>query len=149
MAESDTVVLSANYICAQEKIGSGLRRNCYNYFWSTRLKIKSLLLGLVLSWSAANIYAEDIAYGTIKGIKVYDFPNSKVTKIYFNSDATSQVEDCEGIAVITHSLHDEATRQSMTSVALAAYMSGKKVRAYSYTAGSCEASLVSVQDSYF
>ena len=28
--------------------------------------------------------AADIGHGTIKGVKVYDFSNSKVTKIYLN-----------------------------------------------------------------
>jgi hypothetical protein len=105
---------------------------------------------MIFTCISATLFAKDIAYGTIKGIKIYDFPDSKLTKIYFNSDAIYQNEpSCEGAAVITHSLHSEEVTQKMISVALAGYMSGKKVRAYSHTAGSCEADLLSVQDSYF
>jgi len=94
--------------------------------------------------------AADIGYGTIKGIKVYDFSNSKVTRIYLNDNASRQIEEsCKGIADITHSAHDEATSQKMLSVALSAYMAGKKVRIYSEVTGSCEVSLISVQESYF
>ncbi len=94
--------------------------------------------------------AADIGHGTIKGVKVYDFSNSKVTKIYLNDDATRKTEaSCNGVADITHSAHDEATAQKMLSIALSAYMAGKKVRVYSEVAGSCEVSLISVQDTYF
>jgi len=94
--------------------------------------------------------AADIGFGTIKGVKVYDFSNSKVTKIYLNDDATRKSEvSCNGIADITHSAHDEATSQKMLSIALSAYMAGEKVRIYSEVAGSCEVSLISVQESYF
>ena len=94
--------------------------------------------------------AADIGHGTIKAIKVYDFSNSKMTKIYLNDDATRKTEaSCNGIANITHSAHDEATAQKMLSIALSAYMAEKKVRIYSEVAGSCEVSLISVQDIYF
>ena len=94
--------------------------------------------------------AADIGHGTIKGVKVYDFSNSKVTRIYLNDNATHKTEtSCEGVANITHSAHDEATAQKMLSVALSAYMAGKKVRIYSEVAGRCEVSLISVQESYF
>jgi hypothetical protein len=95
-------------------------------------------------------FAGDIGHGTIKGVKVYDFSNSKVTKIYFNDDVTRKIEvDCNGVANITHSAHDEATSQKMLSVALSAYMAGKKVRIYSQASGSCEVGLISVQETYF
>lgn len=58
----------------------------------------------------SNGVAADIAHGTIKGIKAYDFSNSKVTRIYLNDDATRKTEaSCNGVANITHSVHDEAT----------------------------------------
>ena len=108
----------------------------------------SIMALLILSCTIAN--AGDIAHGTLKGVKVYNFSNSKVTKIYFDSDATHQAEQaCQGVAKITHSLHDEATAQKMLSIALSGYMSGKKVRAYSEKKGSCEVALISVQETYF
>lgn len=113
----------------------------------------SLFLRLVvIVWCALCVsaaQAEDIAFGTIKGIKVYDFPDSKVTKIYFNSDAIHQSEPCQGIGNITHSLHEDKTIKQMLSVALSAYMSGKKIRAYAKMDGSCEIDLIGVQDTYF
>ena len=106
----------------------------------------SVLLLLVCSQGNAG----DIGLGTLKGVKVYDFPDDKVTRIYFNNDATHQDEaSCQGVGIITHSLHDEATTQKMLSIALSGYMSGKKVRAYSLASGSCEIYLISVQDTYF
>jgi len=111
--------------------------------------IKNVVLMSLFCLSAKGM-AADIGYGTIKGIKVYDFSNSKVTRIYLNDNASRQIEEsCKGIADITHSAHDEATSQKMLSVALSAYMAGKKVRIYSEVTGSCEVSLISVQESYF
>jgi len=94
--------------------------------------------------------AADIGHGTIKGVKVYDFSNSKVTRVYLDDNATHKIEaNCQGIADITHNAHDEATTQQMLSIALSAYMAGKKVRIYAEVTGSCEVSMISVQESYF
>jgi len=107
-------------------------------------------MGASLLIASSQAIAGDIAHGTLKGVKVYDLPSTKVTKIYFNSDATHQDEaSCQGVATITHSLHDESTAQKMLSIALSGYMAGKKVRAYSSTSGSCEVELISVQETYF
>ena len=79
-----------------------------------------------------------------------DYVDSKVTKLYFDSNATHQDEEsCEGVANITHSLHSDATTQKMLSIALSGYMAGKKVRAYSKSSGSCEVELISLQEAYF
>ena len=111
---------------------------------------KNLAKISLLALACSQVNAGDIAHGTIKGIKVYDFSNDKTTKIYFDSNATHQDEAaCQGVAVITHSLHDEATSQKMLSIALSGYMAGKKVRAYSKSSGSCEVDLISVQETYF
>lgn len=113
-----------------------------------KLIILTTFFALLFLSSAA--HSGDIAYGTIKGIKVYDFPNDKVTKIFFNSDATHQKEaSCQATARITHSLHSEPTLQSMQSLALAAYMGNKKIRAYSKINGSCEVELIAITDTFF
>lgn len=113
------------------------------------MKFLNIALAAFLCLLSHVSFADDIAFGEIKGIKVYDFPSSKVTKIYFADGASKLIEDCDGVAIITHALHEGSTRQVMTSIALAAYMAGKKVRAYSHSAGSCEIDLIAVQDSYF
>lgn len=94
--------------------------------------------------------AADIGFGTIKGIKVYDFSNSKVTKLYLSDDSIRKVEaQCNGVGHITHSKHDSETTQKMMSVAISAYMANKKVRLFSQDAGSCEVHMISLQQAYF
>jgi hypothetical protein len=115
-----------------------------------RMDLLKALILIFFSGIGFQAAAADIGFGTVKGIKVFDFSNRKVTKIYFSEDAIRRTESqCNGVADITHILHDEATAQKMISVALSAYMAGKKIRAYSETSGSCEASLISVQETYF
>ena len=114
------------------------------------MKFKNLAKVTLLILTAAQVNAGDIAHGTIKAIKVYDFPTNKTTKIYFDNNSTHKDEvECEGVAVITHSLHDPDATQKMLSIALSAYMAGKKVRAYSTANGSCEVELISLQEKYF
>mgnify|MGYP000952876907 CR=1 FL=1 len=92
--------------------------------------------------------AGNIAYGTLKAIKVYDFSNVKITKLYFHSNATHQDEaSCNGVARITHSLHGASTER-MISIALSGYIANRKVRAYSENAGSCEADFLSISDTH-
>lgn len=43
-----------------------------------------------------SVLAGDIGFGTIKGIKVYDFSGNKLTKKYLSDDATMKtVTSCE------------------------------------------------------
>lgn len=35
-----------------------------------------------------NLFASDIAFGTINGIKLYDFSNNESIKVYFNAGAS-------------------------------------------------------------
>mgnify|MGYP000320628027 FL=1 len=93
--------------------------------------------------------AKNIGHGTIKGIKVFDAPGKKQTYIFFDDSANLMEEACNGAAIITHTLHEPEAMQQMVSVALAAYMGGKKIRAYSYTDGSCETDMISIQELYF
>lgn len=114
------------------------------------MKINNLIIAIPFLITCSQAMAWDIAHGTLKGIKVYDYVDSKVTKLYFDSNATHQDEEsCEGVANITHSLHSDATTQKMLSIALSGYMAGKKVRAYSKSSGSCEVELISLQEAYF
>ena len=108
--------------------------------------IVTLLAGIAFSGFTL---AGDIGFGKITGIKVYDFPTGQVTKIHFNKAATHKDEAaCSGIGTITHGLHTPEIVAQMTSVALAGYMSGKNIRAYSYETGKCEIDLIAVQDGY-
>ena len=54
----------------------------------------------------------------------------------------------DGVATLTHSLRSEQAMDQMVSVALASYLSGSKVRAYSKDS-TCEADFISIQDTYF
>lgn len=112
------------------------------------MRLTKFIAIAVLSLSSLVASAGEIAYGTIKGVKVYDFASRKATHIYYSADARFFEESgCEGVAIITHSLHGDST-EKMLSVALSAYMAGKKVRAFSEAIGSCEVGLLSVSDVY-
>lgn len=105
------------------------------------------ILGCLISGAT---HARDIAYGTLTGIKLYDFSNSKVIKVHFAASASHQSEaSCKGVGTITYGQHDDAVINQMLSVAMAGYMSGEKVRAYSRQNGSCEIDLITVQKTYF
>ena len=96
-----------------------------------------------------NSMAGNIGFGKLVGVKVFGSDNNRMTKIFFDAGADKLDTPCLRAATITHSLHKPEEVQQMLSVALAGYMSGKRVRAYSYTDGSCEADMVSVQETYF
>ena len=105
-----------------------------------------IMLVCLLSTST---FAADIAFGTLKGIKVYDYANSKVTKLYFSDTATSKdVEGCNGVATITHSVRSPDSLNQIMSLATAAYISGKKVRANS-SGDTCELDFLAIQESSF
>ena len=103
----------------------------------------------ILCLISSSAFAGDIAFGKLKGIKIYDYANSKVTNLHFDDSATSKsVEGCNGVATITHSLHPEESTKQMMSIAIAAYMSGKKVRAAS-AGNTCELDFLAMQETYF
>lgn len=85
-----------------------------------------LLIPLCLCSNFALADAKDIAHGRLKGIKVYDQATFKATKIYFDDQAKIFNSDCEGVAIITHSKHSDKGLEQITSLALSAYMAGKK-----------------------
>ncbi len=120
------------------------------------------IFGFYFIFVCTNAFAGNIAYGTLMGVQVHDSAQGKITRIYFHGNdgdiEYDETTDCKGsipygekyvFANITHNQHDIAALQQMTSVALAAYMSGKKVRAYSYTNNSCEVDMLSIQSAYF
>lgn len=110
------------------------------------MKFELLCLSLLLTFPAV---AGDIAFGALKGIKVYDQTAKKVTELHFVDDASSQsIEACNGVARITHSLHSEVSLNQMVSLAVAAYMSGKKVRANS-SGDTCEIDFLAIQEMSF
>jgi len=92
--------------------------------------------------------ADDIAFGTLKAVKIYDFSTDKSIRFIFNDDSTHTNDDCSLVAKITYSKHDKEFIDRMLSVALAAQMSGKKVRITSED-GTCEADFIALQETRF
>ncbi|WP_325892430.1 hypothetical protein [Grimontia sp. NTOU-MAR1] len=119
------------------------------YMYRKIIKKFICFFSLVFSMS---LFAGDVAFGTLKGIKLYDFSNNKSIRIYFNADATKVNENCihggTAVAIISKVNHDEPTVNRMLSMLLSAQMSGKKVRIHSEGAG-CEVDFVAVQETYF
>ncbi|RYV04099.1 hypothetical protein SOPP22_01475 [Shewanella sp. OPT22] len=100
-----------------------------------------------------NVSAVDIAFGTIKGIKLYDFANSKSIKVYFDSDSIISNKSCMAesgliIGTIENNKHEPKTIDRMLSLLLMAQASKQKVRVYSNGNG-CEIDFVAIQDTYF
>lgn len=114
--------------------------------------MKFVLGILALSISFLSSYRADaanIAFGFVTAIKVYDSSGNKLTKIHFASDATEQnVPGCNLVANITHSLHSETAIEQFVSIAMSAYIAGKKIRAYSF-ADTCEADFIAIQETFF
>ena len=110
--------------------------------------MKKLVISMLLSLTSFQAIAgANIAFGKLKGIKIYE--KEKLTKIYFEDDATHKsVEFCEGVATITHAIHDKAEIDRILSIALSAFAAGKKVRAYS-TSSTCELDFIAIQETYF
>ena len=109
--------------------------------------MKYIIAALLFTSSVA--HADNIAFGVLKAIKVYDQSANKVTKLYFSNDATYQnIPGCDLVANITHSQHSEEAINQFVSIALSAYASGKKVRAYSSN-NTCEIDFLALQESYF
>jgi hypothetical protein len=106
-------------------------------------------LMIVVFLLSTPVFAADIAFGTLVGIKVYDYPASKVTNLYFADDATHKtVEGCNGVATITHNARSPEALSQIISLAMAAYMAGKKVRANSVN-NTCELDFLALQESHF
>ena len=119
-----------------------------------RLFTKQSFLGLFITLGVINvsftIQAADIGYGALTGVKLYDFTNSKLIKVHFAADATHKDEvSCNGVGTITYGQHEDAVINQMLSIAMAGYLSGVKLRAYSENSGSCEIDLISIQKTYF
>ncbi|KPZ73124.1 hypothetical protein AN944_00272 [Shewanella sp. P1-14-1] len=112
--------------------------------------MKYLLFALALFLPYWTVNAADIAFGKVIGVKHYDFNNVKVIKVYFSKESTHQTtEMCNGVGTITQTKHSEQVVSQMQSIAMAGYLSGSKVRAYSESNDSCEIDLISLQERYF
>lgn len=112
------------------------------------VKFKYLALVILALISDIALAATDIGLGTLKGVKVYDLGSDKSIRVYFNDDVILENVSCNKTAILTNSAHDKEFTDRFLSVALAAYMSGKKVRIVSYT-NDCEASFIGFQETYF
>ncbi|TMP27716.1 hypothetical protein CWB99_13565 [Pseudoalteromonas rubra] len=111
--------------------------------------MKKYLLGSIIALASTTTLAvTDIGLGTLKGVKVYDFSNDKTIRLYFNNDVQYELAGCNKTATITYSKHSTDKVDHFLSLALAAYMSGKKVRLTSAT-NDCEVSLISLQENRF
>lgn len=95
--------------------------------------------------------AGEVAFGTLKGIKLYDFSGDKSIRIYFHSGATYVNEACvhdgRPIAVINKVNHG-FTIDRMLSMLLSAQMAGKKVRVHA-EGDDCEVGFIAIQDMLF
>lgn len=112
--------------------------------------MKNILLLLV--FISPSLLAGDIGFGQIDAIKQYDFNDTKLIKIYLNSNSQYKKTECleneRQMGTITLSKHDVAQMNRMLSLATAAYMADKKVRLYSES-NSCEIDFISLQEVYF
>lgn len=116
------------------------------------MNIKHVMTVLLLA--STNCYAAggDIGLGTIKGIKVYNNVPAKYTKIYLSEDASNKtLQSCSGEGIITHGNYATAPESlnQMISIALAAYMGGKKVRIHATDDATCEITFIAIQETYF
>ncbi len=107
---------------------------------------------ILLLFISLGSYAGDIGFGTVEGVKVYDFSSDDSIRVYLNSASTHVNADCVAGAMVVGKIskasHEEAVVDRMLSMLLAANMSGKKVRLHSETA-SCEIDFVAIQQSYY
>ncbi|BDU40353.1 hypothetical protein [Vibrio nigripulchritudo] len=109
---------------------------------------KTPIILLALSFLAPVVNAKDIGFGTLKWVKVYDFKTDKSLRIYFSDSATHLNQDCKGVACFTFSRHSSEFIDKVLSVAMAAQISGKKVRIHSEE-GSCEGAFIALQETRF
>ena len=112
------------------------------------MKFQILLLAITTAFSCVVSAATDIGHGTLKGIKVYDLGADKSIRIYFNNDVNNENTNCSKVAKVTYNLHDKEFVDRFLSIAMAAYISGKKVRVVSNT-NDCEASFIGIQELRF
>lgn len=110
------------------------------------------VVGTLLFFIATLCHAESIGFGVVVAVKQYDLGADKNVKIYLNSNATHVNSNClengKVYGIITPSQHDEAATSRMFSLAIAAYMSGKKIRIHSET-NSCQIDFVAIQEAVF
>jgi hypothetical protein len=108
---------------------------------------------LLLTCVSPMVFAGEIGFGKVDAIKVYDFSNSKIIKIYLSSDSVRTNIKCEEnartVGIISPKNHSESTINRMVSLATAAQMAGKKIRLYSEQSNSCEIDFVGLQEVYF
>ena len=97
---------------------------------------------------ALNLYAGDIGFGTLKGVKLYDFGKNPRLLLIFNDDLQRADRSCAGQASFTFNEHSPEVIDRTMSIALSAYMANKKVRVFS-DRDSCEANFISIQEAYF
>ncbi|WP_046004675.1 hypothetical protein [Pseudoalteromonas rubra] len=109
---------------------------------------KNLLGAALVLSSFTSLAATDIGHGTLVGVKVYDFANDKTIRLYFGSDVQHELPGCNKTATITYSQHSADKMDHFLSLALSAYMSGKKVRLTS-ASDTCEVSLISLQETRY
>ena len=58
------------------------------------MKLAVSYLFIALLGFSSLVEAGDIAFGTLKGVKMYGFANDQSIRLVFNSDATHLKSDC-------------------------------------------------------
>jgi hypothetical protein len=107
---------------------------------------------VLLLFISLGSYAGDIGFGTVEGIKIYDFSNDESIRVFLSSTSTHVNADCivgsMVVGKISKVKHDQSVIDRMMSMVLTANISEKKVRLHSAT-NSCEIDFVAIQKSYY
>ncbi len=107
-------------------------------------------LALLLMFVSVGSFAAggNIGFGKIKGIKVGN-SNGEDLKIFLESGYSHDQFSCNGVVFVTKSHLNDDRFNMIYSASMAAYMANKKVRFYSHTDNSCEATFVALQETVF
>jgi hypothetical protein len=116
---------------------------------SLPMKHVILFLAGFLLFSEVDAASGNIAFGYLKGVKIYDWDGTKEIRLHFSEGVSNMdIDGCNGVAIISESVHTAETLDRMLTLAVTAYTAGRKIRAYSQK-GTCEADFLSLQDSIF
>jgi len=112
------------------------------------MRLKTIIFSVVACFTASVALAEDIGFGTIKGIKV-GHGNIDQIAVHLDDGYTLNGRNCNGVIFVRKSDISSERMSQITSVLLAAYMAGKKIRLHSHLPTGCNATFIAIQESYF
>ena len=113
---------------------------------------KLILFVTIVALTPMLSYAQDIGFGKVVAIKEHAYSSGGYTKIYLSSTSQWKNVDCleneRPVAVIDHAHFETETVNRMVSLAMSAYISGKKLRLFS-NKENCNADFVALQEERF